>query len=78
VVEPRVFAVSLNLSPLLILISLILWGWLWGAVGMVLAVPIMATIKIICENVEMLRPMAILMSRSSELETRADVVIEKS
>ena len=78
VVEPRVFAVSLNLSPLLILISLILWGWLWGAVGMVLAVPIMATIKIICENVEILRPMAILMSRSSELETRADVVIEKS
>ena len=60
--EPRVMGSSLNLSPLLVLISLIFWGWLWGPWGMVLSVPITSTIKIICENVEPLRPLAVLMS----------------
>ncbi len=62
VVEPRIMAFSLDLSPLLILISLIFWGWLWGIWGMVLAVPLTAMIKIIFENIEPLKPFSILMS----------------
>jgi AI-2 transport protein TqsA len=62
VLEPRFMAHSLDLSPLLVLVSLILWGWMWGIWGMVLSIPIMATIKIICENVETLAPVAALMS----------------
>jgi predicted PurR-regulated permease PerM len=65
-VEPRIMGSSLDLSPLLVLITLIFWGWLWGPWGMVLSVPITAAIKIICENVEPLRPVAILMSGSLE------------
>ena len=65
-VEPRIMGTSLNLSPLLVLLSLIFWGWLWGAWGMVLAVPITSMIKIICENVEPLRPLAVLMSETVE------------
>lgn len=65
-VEPRIMGTSLNLSPLLVLLSLIFWGWLWGPWGMVLAVPITSMIKIICENVEPLRPLAILMSETVE------------
>ena len=61
VIEPRVMAFSLNLSPLLVLVSLIFWGSLWGILGMVLAVPLTATIKIIFENIEPLRPVAVLM-----------------
>ncbi|MFQ5568927.1 MAG: AI-2E family transporter [Rhodothermales bacterium] len=61
VVEPRLMAFSLNLSPLLVLVSLIFWGWLWGILGMILAVPLTATIKIIFENIEPLRPVAVLM-----------------
>ena len=61
VVDPRLMAFSLNLSPLLVLVSLIFWGWLWGIVGMILAVPLTATIKIIFENIEPLRPIAVLM-----------------
>jgi predicted PurR-regulated permease PerM len=61
-VEPRVMGASLDVSPLLVLFSLIFWGWLWGAWGMVLAVPISATLKIICANVEALKPLAVLMS----------------
>jgi AI-2 transport protein TqsA len=61
VVEPRLMAFNLNMSPLLVLVSLIFWGWLWGILGMVLAVPMTATIKIIFENIEPLRPVAVLM-----------------
>jgi len=62
VVEPRLMAFSLNLSPLLILVGLIFWGWLWGMWGMILAVPIMSIIKIIFENIDPLKPFAHLMS----------------
>ncbi len=63
VVEPRMMGFTLNLSPLLILVSLIFWGWLWGAWGMVLAVPLTSAIKILFENLEPLRPLSMLMSQ---------------
>jgi AI-2 transport protein TqsA len=59
--EPMIFSESLDLSPVLILIALIFWGFLWGIVGMLLAVPLTATIKIICENIDPLKPLAVLM-----------------
>src|SRR6185503_6557732 len=58
---PKVMGNSLNISPLLILVSLIFWGWVWGPWGMVLSVPITSMIAIIFENVESLRPIAVLM-----------------
>jgi predicted PurR-regulated permease PerM len=66
VAEPRVMGESLNLSTLVVLLSLIFWGWLWGPWGMVLAVPLTSTIKIVCEHVGPLRPLAVLMSGSVE------------
>jgi predicted PurR-regulated permease PerM len=65
-IEPRIMGTSLNLSPLLVLLALIFWGWLWGPWGMVLAVPITSMIKILCENVPPLRPLAVLMSETVE------------
>lgn len=62
VLEPKLLQRSLNLSPVLVLVSLLFWGWLWGVWGMVLAVPITSIIKIMCENVEVLHPIAALMS----------------
>ncbi len=61
VVDPRLMAFSLNLSPLLVIVSLIFWGWLWGVTGMILAVPLTATLKIFFENIETLHPIAVLM-----------------
>lgn len=60
-VEPKVMGDNLNLSPMVILLSLVFWGWLWGITGALLAVPIAAAIKIVCENIEMLKPVSILM-----------------
>jgi predicted PurR-regulated permease PerM len=62
-VDPKMMGQSLNLSPILVFFSLIFWGWLWGIPGMVLAVPILAVLKIIFENVPSLKPLAILMSK---------------
>ena len=66
VIEPRIVGHSLDLSPVLVLLSLIFWGWLWGPWGMILAVPITSTIKIVCENIEALHPLSVLMSGSAE------------
>lgn len=62
-IEPRVIGKGLDLSPLVVLLSLFFWGWLWGLPGMILAVPIAAIIKIVCANFPSLRPLAVLMSR---------------
>ncbi len=61
--EPRFMGKGLGLSPLVVIFSLIFWGWLWGIPGMVLSVPITAILKIVCANVPSLRPVAELMSK---------------
>lgn len=61
IVEPRIEGKNLGISPFVILVSLTFWGWMWGFVGMILAVPLMVMIKIICENVSYLHPIAIML-----------------
>lgn len=46
VIEPKMQGERLNLSPIMVLVSLIFWGWVWGIVGMILAVPITSAINI--------------------------------
>ncbi|OPL16790.1 MAG: hypothetical protein AVO39_00505 [delta proteobacterium MLS_D] len=60
-VAPKVFGDRLNLSPVVVLLSLLFWGWLWGIVGALLSIPIASSIKIICENIEELRPISVMM-----------------
>ena len=49
--EPRIEGERLGLSPFAILVSLALWGYIWGFIGMILAVPMTVIIKIFCENI---------------------------
>ena len=49
-IEPRLMGRSLGLSPLVVFVSLVLWGWLLGPVGMFLSVPLTITMKIILES----------------------------
>jgi AI-2 transport protein TqsA len=62
VVEPTIMGDSLDLNPIVILIALIFWGVLWGIVGMLLATPITAVMKILLERYELTRPVARLMA----------------
>jgi predicted PurR-regulated permease PerM len=60
-ISPKVMGDKLNLSPVVVLLSLVFWGWLWGVTGALLSVPIASAIKIFCANFEPLRPISILM-----------------
>jgi predicted PurR-regulated permease PerM len=51
-----------SMNPVVVFVSVLAWGWLWGIWGMILAIPITSMIKIVCENVDPLRPIAVLMS----------------
>ena len=62
IIDPRLQGVQLNISPLVILVSLAIWGYVWGIPGMFLAVPLTSIIQIICANIPSLRPIAILLS----------------
>jgi predicted PurR-regulated permease PerM len=50
IIEPKIFGDRLGLNPLVILLSLLLWGYIWGIIGMFLSVPLTAIIKIIFSN----------------------------
>jgi predicted PurR-regulated permease PerM len=62
ILTPKIMGDALGLSPVVILVSLMFWGIIWGVAGALLSVPIAAMIKIICENVGPLRFVAVLMS----------------
>jgi len=67
VVEPAMLGRSLNLSALVVIISLMVWGTIWGVVGMFLCVPIMVVILIVLSNFESTRPVAVLLSADGRL-----------
>lgn len=61
ILDPILVGRSLRLSTLVVLLSLMFWGWVWGIIGMFLAVPLTAAAKIAMENNPSLRPIAILL-----------------
>ncbi len=56
VLYPMVLGKRLRLNPLSLTMALLFWGWLWGAMGLLLAVPLTGALKIICDNIPRLRP----------------------
>jgi AI-2 transport protein TqsA len=66
IVEPKVMGESLDLHPVAILMNLIIWGMLWGIVGMLLSTPILVVIKILCEKFEGTRVLAALLAGRTE------------
>jgi len=66
-IEPRMMGSSLNISSLVVILSLSLWGTLWGVPGMVLCVPITVIMMIIFAQFESTRPIAILLSANGKV-----------
>ena len=62
VIDPKLQGVQLNISPVVILVSLALWGYIWGIIGMFLAVPLTCIIQIVCANIPSLKNVAIFLS----------------
>ncbi len=55
-ITPLIMGRFMTLNPVAIFISLMFWGWIWGIPGALLAVPILAIVKILCDHVEPLEP----------------------
>lgn len=70
-IEPAIMGRSLNLSPLVVIVSLVVWGTMWGVVGMFLCVPIMVVALIVLAQFKTTRPVAVLLSADGDIPERA-------
>jgi predicted PurR-regulated permease PerM len=66
VLYPKVLGSRLQLNPLAVTAALLIWGFLWGAVGLILAIPITAAIKIVFEHIDSLQPLSQLLGEGEE------------
>jgi predicted PurR-regulated permease PerM len=57
VLMPAIVGRRVHLNALAVTVALLFWGWLWGAVGLILAIPITATVKVICDHSEGWEPL---------------------
>ncbi len=62
-VTPALLARRLTLNPVAVFLALIVWTWLWGVAGALLAVPLLATFKICCDHIEPLQPIGTMLGR---------------
>jgi AI-2 transport protein TqsA len=68
-IEPRIMGKSLNLSPLVVVLSLTIWGAIWGVLGMILSVPIMSVLTIVMAQFPNTKKIAILLSETGNIES---------
>ena len=72
-IEPRLMGNSLNISPLVVFLTLALWGVMWGITGMLLSVPITVILIIIMSEFPDTKPFAILLSRQGDINSGQDL-----
>jgi predicted PurR-regulated permease PerM len=71
IIDPRLQGIQLGLSPLVLLLSLSIWGYIWGIPGMFLAVPLTSIIQIFCINIPSLRPIAIMIGSGKSIRRKS-------
>lgn len=69
-ITPIIVGNRLTLNPVMILLGLFLWGWIWGIPGAVLAVPMLATFKIVCDHLPPLAPIGEFLGGNSSQDER--------
>ena len=76
ILEPRLMGSSFNLSPIVILLNLGLWGYIWGIPGMFLCVPFLIILTIILSHFPQTRAIAVILSSDGKLRVPADELID--
>ena len=71
VLEPRLMGKTLNLNTIVVLISLLFWGLIWGIPGMLLALPMTAVLNIIFREIKYFRSVSILLSENDDIPEAA-------
>jgi predicted PurR-regulated permease PerM len=69
-IEPKWLGNSMNISPLLSILSLMFWGLIWGTTGMIVSVPFTVVIIIILSEIDSTRPLAILLSEKGNINEK--------
>ena len=72
IITPKVMGDKIGVSPVIILLSLLLWGMIWGIPGALLSTPIISIIKIVCENIPVLHSIAILIGSGESVRALPD------
>lgn len=63
IITPRLIGQRLALNPVVVFTSVLFWGWIWGVMGALMAVPITAALKIVCDHIEGLAPIGELLGQ---------------
>jgi predicted PurR-regulated permease PerM len=66
-ISHQVIGKRLALSPVVVFISIVFWGWLWGIAGALMAIPIIAAINVVCQKIDAFKPFSNFISESNDL-----------
>lgn len=67
-VDPKIMGRRLSMSPLVVLISLLFWSWVWGIAGALLAVPLTVLVTMVCAHFDRLKPFALLLTNEANFD----------
>jgi predicted PurR-regulated permease PerM len=75
-IAPYIMGRRLVLNPLVVFLAVVFWGWIWGMAGVLLAVPMTMTIKIICDHIPLLAPFGEILAASRTEKPQAEEVLK--
>jgi predicted PurR-regulated permease PerM len=70
ILDPKIIGEHVGISPLMVVVSMVIWGYIWGFAGMVLAVPMTVVIKIVCENIPIMQGVSIIIGSKKSALTK--------
>ena len=74
VVEPLVYGRSTGLSPVSVVVSAIFWGWLWGAVGLILSMPLTLCLVVLGRHVKRLQFFDVILGRPPRAHSNRELL----
>ncbi len=80
-ITPAILGRSMSMSPVIVFLSIVLWGWMWGVMGVFLSVPILIAARMACEGYDGLQPLAFILGAEvpDPTESNADTeAVEQS